>query len=219
MRTGRAESSLCTGRVYREIKARVVACDFEQGKPIHLKLLAEQLGVSTTPVREALNMLAAKGLVFNQPHKGFVAMSLSEDRLIGLYHLNQVLLKSALTERSDDSGLSVSVAVTIATIGNKLDKHSHHNPEAIANYSGDIFSCIGAIAKHAPVADTIDRINDGLYYVRTLECKLWDSVPVELMHLCELILAERFSDLSEGLVYYHDKRLKALPSLIELLEK
>ncbi len=54
--------------VYDDIKQRIVLLEIQPGSPINTKALAQELGVSVTPVREALIRLEADGLVHRVPN-------------------------------------------------------------------------------------------------------------------------------------------------------
>lgn len=58
--------------------------------------LADQLDVSTTPVREALRDLASEGLIRVDPHHGGVVAELDEDDLREVYQIRQRLEPFAL---------------------------------------------------------------------------------------------------------------------------
>ena len=61
------------------------------GQPIRQAAVAEQLGISRVPVREALQNLQAEGLVEAAPSGGFVVARLSADELAQIYLMRRLL--------------------------------------------------------------------------------------------------------------------------------
>jgi DNA-binding GntR family transcriptional regulator len=57
-------------RVYDVLQGRIIGGELEVGGRIHQENISEELGVSRTPVREALARLAAEGLVEILPNRG-----------------------------------------------------------------------------------------------------------------------------------------------------
>jgi DNA-binding GntR family transcriptional regulator len=57
-------------RVHDSLRERILAGELEGGTRLHQEKLSEDLGVSRTPVREALTRLAAEGLVELLPNRG-----------------------------------------------------------------------------------------------------------------------------------------------------
>jgi DNA-binding GntR family transcriptional regulator len=74
-----------------EIRRRILAGEFKDGDPLRQDLLAEELGVSRIPVREALQRLEGEGLVVHQPHKGAVVTALSLQEIEELFDLRALL--------------------------------------------------------------------------------------------------------------------------------
>ena len=60
--------------VARFIRRRIFDGTYAAGSYIRLDQLAAELGISVTPVREALFALRAEGLIAQQPHRGFVVL-------------------------------------------------------------------------------------------------------------------------------------------------
>ncbi len=64
-----------TELVLDKLRDRILSGDIPPGEPLRQELLAEEMGVSRIPVREALRLLSAEGMVDTIPHKGaFVSM-------------------------------------------------------------------------------------------------------------------------------------------------
>ena len=81
---------------YANVKARGIAQDFPAGKRILIEPLADQLFVSSTPVREALIRLAAERIIKDVPKAGFFVKEISESEVTDLYSLQQLLLEWCL---------------------------------------------------------------------------------------------------------------------------
>jgi DNA-binding GntR family transcriptional regulator len=62
---------------YKEIRSQILNGSLEPGSTVNQEVLAASLGLSTTPIREALRMLDAEGLVALKPHKDAVVASLT----------------------------------------------------------------------------------------------------------------------------------------------
>jgi DNA-binding GntR family transcriptional regulator len=76
--------------------------------------IAAQLGVSTTPVREALRDLAAEGLIRMDPHRGAVVHELDVEELRELYDIRLALEPLAVrraAELIDDEQLATAQAI------------------------------------------------------------------------------------------------------------
>jgi DNA-binding GntR family transcriptional regulator len=64
--------------VARFIRKRIFDGTYPAGQYVRLDQLAAELGISVTPVREALFALRAEGLIAQQPHRGFVVLPVTE---------------------------------------------------------------------------------------------------------------------------------------------
>ena len=73
----------------------------EPGQRLRDTELAQQLGVSRTPVREALLRLEREGFISSQLHQGFSVKPLSEGEIRDVYPLVGLLECSALDEMPD----------------------------------------------------------------------------------------------------------------------
>jgi DNA-binding GntR family transcriptional regulator len=65
-------------RVYRRVRALILTGELEPGEPLRQEALAENLGTSRTPLREALNRLASEGLIEFRPHRSAVVATFSQ---------------------------------------------------------------------------------------------------------------------------------------------
>jgi DNA-binding GntR family transcriptional regulator len=63
--------------VARYVRKRIFDGTYAAGQYIRLDQLAVEVGVSVTPVREALFVLSAEGLLSQQPRRGFVVVAVT----------------------------------------------------------------------------------------------------------------------------------------------
>lgn len=76
-------------RVYEQLKAMAVRYEFKPGERLNELEVARRLGVSRTPLREALNRLNTEGFLRLAPGKGFFCRDLSAREIFDLYELRK----------------------------------------------------------------------------------------------------------------------------------
>jgi DNA-binding GntR family transcriptional regulator len=81
------------------IRERIIVGAYRRGQQLKQADLAEELGVSITPVREALLTLEAEGYVRGLPHKGLLVPELVPELSQEIYHL-RLILERDLTARA-----------------------------------------------------------------------------------------------------------------------
>lgn len=92
-----ADRSALSDRVYQLLKTRIIDLELGPGDRLHVHNLAAQLEVSQTPVREALNRLAAEGVVTAVAYRGFhVSPLLSSEELAQLLSARRVVETAAV---------------------------------------------------------------------------------------------------------------------------
>lgn len=81
--------------VFDILHARVIAGDLQPGQWLRQDEIASQLGVSMTPVREALDLLVASGLAEREPYRGVRVTELTRDEILDAYGLRLLIEPSA----------------------------------------------------------------------------------------------------------------------------
>jgi DNA-binding GntR family transcriptional regulator len=76
---------------YAEIRNRILNGALVASEPLNQEQLAAELGVSTTPLREALRRLESEGLVLVQPHRDVVVAPLDTQEMVFLYEVREEL--------------------------------------------------------------------------------------------------------------------------------
>jgi DNA-binding GntR family transcriptional regulator len=77
------------------LRAAIVAGDLVPGQRVNQEDVAERIGVSIAPVREALRVLEQEGQVSYKPRRGYFVTELRIEDLEEIYELRQVLEERA----------------------------------------------------------------------------------------------------------------------------
>lgn len=77
------------------IRQRIYSRELEPGSWVDEMKMVEEFGISRTPLREALKVLASEGLVTIKPRRGAYVTEISEKDLRDVYHLLSLLESDA----------------------------------------------------------------------------------------------------------------------------
>lgn len=107
-RTDRPRSRTAHEYVRTQLRAAILDGELPGGTRLLQSEIGERLGVSTTPVREALRDLVTEGLVFFDAHRGAIVRTLELAEVREIYELRMTLeplLVQRVLDRIDDEAL------------------------------------------------------------------------------------------------------------------
>jgi DNA-binding GntR family transcriptional regulator len=78
-------------RVYRKLLDAIIDGRLAPGQWLRQEALAQELGTSQLPVREAIRRLAAEGLAVRIPYKGVQVVEYSPEDILDMFHIRLVL--------------------------------------------------------------------------------------------------------------------------------
>jgi DNA-binding GntR family transcriptional regulator len=90
--------TVATQRIANHLRSAILRGSIGPGERVRQEDIAQQLGASRLPVREALQMLAAEGLVEHEPNKGARVPWLSMHEVDVMYRMREQLEPLALAE-------------------------------------------------------------------------------------------------------------------------
>jgi DNA-binding GntR family transcriptional regulator len=79
------------GKVYSALRTRILSFELKPGEKILESDVAQNLGVSRTPIREALNKLEQEGLIRMLPNKGYFVSDVTTKEIEELYEIREAL--------------------------------------------------------------------------------------------------------------------------------
>lgn len=120
-------------RAYQHIQREIVSGQLAPGSVVSETLLAKQLGISRTPVGEAIRQLAQEGLVEQVPRYGTIVREIDQRKVQELYELREALEPYAARQaalRMSDSELA-QLKLLCATIEGICDELSVSGMDAL----------------------------------------------------------------------------------------
>jgi DNA-binding GntR family transcriptional regulator len=190
-------------RAYDQVRAMVTTFRFKPDERLNESELAKKLGLSRTPLREALNRLSMEGFLQSRSGKGFFCRSLDPKEIHELYQLRAAVecggvpiaaelgdsreidkLFTFLDKTSDCDGASTSTLVG-------YDEHFH---EAVMHLTGN-----------REMLKVLRNINDRIRFVRWIDMDRRGRKSTQNEHL-EIARALRKRDV-EGCVAILQKHI------------
>lgn len=161
------EHSTLNERVYRYIRALVIDGTFLAGVRLDEQSLATGLGVSRTPIREAIGKLTTEGLVEYRPYQGNFVRAFNAKQVNDLYEVRKSL-----------ESLAVRLAVPMLTdeqVGeiDAILADVHHAREAadMAAYGAAdrrFHRVIAAFSENETLIESLNRLDLQIQVVRTV---------------------------------------------------
>ncbi len=135
------------------------------GAKLNERQLCEALEVSRTPLREAIKMLAAEGLVELVPNRGAIALQLDEQPV---RHTFEVMggLEAMSGELAAQRITEAELAEIRATHFEMLAAYTRRDLPAYYRLNASIHRAINAAARNPVLCDTYDRLNARLQALR-----------------------------------------------------
>ena len=182
-------------RSYAALKQMLREGVFAPGTRLEAIRLADELGVSMTPVRDVLHRLAGERLVEASSREGFHAPRFTEASLRDLYEWNSALLiMAARTKRPEGDEAPIAPLWEVP---------------AGADRVAALFARIGAAAPNHEINDAITAASDRLHPFRIIEQRILERVDGELQQL-----VVRGPDQPHAIRRYHLRRMRAVPALL-----
>lgn len=172
---------------------------FGWGRPLVVTALAAELGLSPTPVREALARLAGEGLFDHHPGRGYFAASPSASDIVNLYEMHRRLAnwaidlipRGAKPAAIETSALRVEAlfASLVSTAGNDVLNRAHR------------------------------RTALQLRPVRHVEGEVAPVPEDQIVQQEQLLVGGDFSALRQALEIYHQDRMTAAQTVFSVMRR
>ena len=160
-----------SARVYNQIKNLILCNEIMPGQKLHHQQLSERLGVSRTPIREALTRLVQEGYVSFLPNRGFTCKEIRMQEAKELYELREALeafaVEKAIETVSDAALRELREKMNVYG----LDVQNRFTRERLI-YDQDVHLAIAELTGNETLKNTLSHVferivlkrrTDGLY--------------------------------------------------------
>jgi DNA-binding GntR family transcriptional regulator len=166
---------------YEHLREAILTGSLIPGKRISEPALAEKLGLSRTPIREALQYLAKEGLVEIVPHKGARVRCLSLKEIREVYEVRAIL-------ESEGARLAALHASEqeIEQINNQLDLLNHISPnDFLAQRQADMafHAAFVAAGQNQTLQRLFNDLQGSLSLLRTYTSTFSQTSETQAQHL------------------------------------
>jgi len=145
--------------VYRALLEDIRTGNIQPGDRIREEDIARSLGVSRTPVREALQQLQARRLVEMAPGRGIIVAKLGTQQVMELYAMREVL-EGAAARFAAQYALPAEIAIMEELITEF--EGARDNPERLARINYALHRAIYEAARNRYMHEALNNLEDAL---------------------------------------------------------
>lgn len=202
---------------YGTIKKRIINNTLKQGEVVSEAELANELKISKTPIREALQQLESEGLIKNIPRKGTFVTNITIEDIREIYEIREIIECGAV--RLAALRADIGELENIRKEYDPIVEDNDSNPENLLwigeKLHGFIFESLNnrrLSALHSNLQDNVDRLRS--YFVRRSGQERLKESHVEHLEIIDALLA-RDPDRAEKAMRNHiNNAINHIKSLI-----
>jgi DNA-binding GntR family transcriptional regulator len=165
-----AGSRTLVDQAYDHLLGMLVSVRIAPGERIRIDSIARELGISQTPVREALSQLEAEKMAFKVPNVGYrAAPQMSPEQIRDLYTL-RLLIEPYAAGRAAESMNDVTIA-EVRAIDRDMSRMVEGNDREYVRFAeadARLHRLIANGSGNRLIADTIERLQAHLQIFRAL---------------------------------------------------
>jgi DNA-binding GntR family transcriptional regulator len=154
--------------VYERLREALIDLTFAPGEPLREAALVERLGVSKTPIREALVRLERDGLVELAPYRGARARTYSQDDLRQMHEVREILETECVRRAAEmvDKDLVEALTLNVAASAAALDRG---DLKVVAGYLDEFDRLLFGLLRNDMIADLVERLQAHLKRIALID--------------------------------------------------
>jgi DNA-binding GntR family transcriptional regulator len=154
-------------QVYLTLRANLRNGKFPPGSPLQEVQLAAQLGVSRTPVREALTRLASEGLIASDG-RSFAVPALSLQNVDDIYEVRFLVEPAAVRHVAEQAKDPAALATVMQALEASIAAHQADENEAFIDANARFRSAWLALVPNRRLVHAVELYADHVQHLRAL---------------------------------------------------
>lgn len=172
-----SKSASSVDKAYERLREMTVAFEFKPEARLNESALAQTLGVSRTPLREALNRLVAEGFMTFITGRGFFCRALSPARISDLYEA-RLAIECEAARRAVERASDPEIAALSAYLDETEPAYTNHQDITRLLEMDEEFHCrLVDLADNAEMRRILDNLNGRIRYVRLINLEMLRTAP------------------------------------------
>jgi DNA-binding GntR family transcriptional regulator len=203
-------------RVYEQLKAMAVTYAFKPGERLNEVEIARHLGVSRTPLREALNRLNTEGFLRFIPGKGFYCRELDAHEVFDLYEFRKSIEVAAI-RLSVERARNEDIAALLAFLDETGPDPGERSTTELVALDEMFHERLMAMSGNAEMLRVLRNVNARIRFVRWIDMDRGDRRLTQTEHRLVLTnLGARDEAVCATVLQKHiDRRLDQITSAIK----
>ena len=203
-------------KVYLSLEEQIISQQLRPGEAVTEMKLSRELGVSRTPVREALQRLDREGLIKLIPNKGAVVLGISEQDLIDIYKIRMRLegLAARIAAEKKDEELCRELGDNVDLTGFYMAKG---DIEKVKNLDSEFHDIIYRCCESRMLGKTLSELHRYIASYRKLSLAASGRIDRSLAEHKEIYdaISNGNADAADALMSEHVER--ALENLLKII--
>jgi DNA-binding GntR family transcriptional regulator len=210
------ENDSAVNRVYEQVKGMAVGYEFKPGERLNEVDLSRNLGVSRTPLREALTRLSTEGLLRFMPGKGYFCRDLDVREIFDLYELRKTIEVAAI-RLAVQRAKTEEIDSLIAFLDETGPDSGSRSTEELVRLDEAFHERLLGMSGNAEMLRVLDNVNARIRFVRWIDMRRGDRPRTQSEHREVLVrLRERDEAACVAILEKHiDRRLDQITSALK----
>lgn len=158
-------SGMTVSDVHAQLKEMVILFKIKPGERVNEGELADRLGISRTPLREALHRLVAENMLTMVPNRGFYGRQLASQEVFDLYELRSAIEATAIrlaVKRASDEDIR-AVRDAWMEVMRRLDALTPHQ---VLLEDENFHISVARLSGNQEIVKSLQTINARIHYFR-----------------------------------------------------